>query len=154
MGIWKTLRDKISSFSTSGINRSYSAYLKSRDWQIIVDATKKIKGDFCCHCYSHDNLHVHHKWYKAGYWKNWGNEETGQLIVLCENCHQGIHDQMDYSEIKPTYDELVNKLQIYCRVCDNPIFDFFDDESFLSAFDDYNTPVYCDYHFAQLDKTD
>jgi 5-methylcytosine-specific restriction endonuclease McrA len=68
-----------------------SNYAKSLNTEYWHDVRQKILvRDRCCViCTSFRNLEVHHKTYK-----NKGNEmeNLGDLVLLCGNCHQKVHD--------------------------------------------------------------
>ena len=70
---------------------NYKKYLKSPHWREFknrVYTYLKDRNQFCCEfCRKSDLiLHIHHKTYKR-----MGNERIGDVFLLCENCHFGIH---------------------------------------------------------------
>lgn len=68
----------------------YSEYLKTDHWQGLRIRMLKRAGFKCQVCNGGGQLHVHHRTYK-----NRGNEDLKDLIVLCANCHQEFHDKME-----------------------------------------------------------
>jgi 5-methylcytosine-specific restriction endonuclease McrA len=65
---------------------TYSSYLETDHWNSIrVWVLKKAK--FRCQlCNNQGEMHVHHRTYE-----NRGNEQWGDLIVLCRSCHATFH---------------------------------------------------------------
>ena len=68
-------------------NLPYKEYLLTEHWQRFrKDALKRAK--YCCQlCNNADKLHVHHRTYK-----NLGDEDISDVIVLCCECHEKHHD--------------------------------------------------------------
>lgn len=72
----------------------YVQKLKDPRWQ-----KKRLEvmqaNDFCCEMCgdSESPLNVHHKEYFKGY-EPW-DYEINQLAVICENCHETLHDSFD-----------------------------------------------------------
>jgi hypothetical protein len=65
----------------------YKAYLLSDKWKEIRDRIVA-NSNGCVVCDSTDSLNVHHKTYK-----NIGNENDNDLIVLCKSCHGKFHNK-------------------------------------------------------------
>jgi len=69
-------------------NMPYPEYLQTPEW----DKTRKLKlkeSSFRCEmCNATGVLNVHHRTYE-----NRGDENTKDLIVLCEKCHKKFHDK-------------------------------------------------------------
>jgi 5-methylcytosine-specific restriction endonuclease McrA len=65
----------------------YKTYLQSEQWKLIRDTALDLYDNKCILCDSTDNLNVHHKTYK-----NIGNEDIDDLIVLCKRCHRKHHN--------------------------------------------------------------
>lgn len=68
---------------------SYESYLRSPHW-LELRRTHLDNTAFCCACKSKSRLVLHHIYYSR-----LGSERTGDLIVLCSNCHQKLHDFLD-----------------------------------------------------------
>lgn len=67
----------------------YQEYLKSDHWQQIRLKALSKAGNRCQLCSSTSNLNVHHNTYK-----NKGNEDLKDLVVLCRECHTKFHDKL------------------------------------------------------------
>lgn len=66
----------------------YIEYTKSSRWSRKKKAAKKRAGGKCVLCGSTEKLIVHHISYK-----NLGNEPPEDLLVVCEKCHNKIHNR-------------------------------------------------------------
>lgn len=67
----------------------YEEYLLTPEWQEKRQQALE-RADYRCQlCYSPDQLNVHHRTYKRR-----GNEDRGDLTVLCRACHERFHDRM------------------------------------------------------------
>lgn len=66
-------------------------YMRSPEWDIIRTAVKNRDNNQCVVCSSNKRLEAHHITYKR-----LGNEKLSDLITLCRNCHQAIHDRIGY----------------------------------------------------------
>jgi len=65
----------------------YAEYLKTDHWKGVSDLARKRARYQCELCKGRKGkLHVHHKTYA-----NLGDEQYGDLIVLCETCHRKQH---------------------------------------------------------------
>lgn len=64
----------------------YEAYLMTEQFDQIRQAVFKRDGHKCVICGSTQILQAHHLTYR-----NLGNEQTGDLITLCKNCHSIYH---------------------------------------------------------------
>lgn len=74
--------------------KTYYEKLKDPRWQKLrLQAMEK--ADFCCQsCYDNESpLNVHHKEYFKGH-EPW-EYDINQLSVLCEYCHENIHDEFN-----------------------------------------------------------
>lgn len=79
--------------------RTYKEYLKTKHWQNIKNKMYKSKYKYECYCCgAKRGLQLHHKSYKRV-----GNEKLNDLIYLCGNCHELVH------EGKPKGSELWSK---------------------------------------------
>lgn len=71
--------------------QDYQAYLDSDEWK-IKSAAKKAENPRCSLCNRMSKvLHVHHRTYKR-----LGSENSFDLTVLCENCHDLFHRNYQY----------------------------------------------------------
>lgn len=78
-------------FSGHRTNQSYQDYLNSEQWKIRSKREKSFAKNLCALCHRTGELHVHHSTYVR-----LGNEQMGDLIVLCENCHLIFHKFYEY----------------------------------------------------------
>lgn len=66
----------------------YAEYLKTEHWQEVRKRMLKRAGGRCQVCNRAGvSLHVHHRTYERR-----GQEEYGDLIVLCADCHRTFHE--------------------------------------------------------------
>jgi hypothetical protein len=65
----------------------YPDYLQTPEWQERRKVMLKLAGYRCRVCNADKLLHVHHRTYERR-----GNEQPGDLIVLCDGCHKLFHD--------------------------------------------------------------
>lgn len=73
----------------------YKGYLRSEEWRV----RKKIflrKAGYKCHvCGAKDTpLHVHHITYA-----HFGDEWDSDCVVLCKDCHEEVHEVVDYANL-------------------------------------------------------
>lgn len=68
----------------------YTAYLWTREWRSTRRAKLDDVGYRCRVCKQSKDLHVHHLTYD-----HVGHEWLEELIVLCQGCHQSVHEQRD-----------------------------------------------------------
>lgn len=68
----------------------YRDYLETDHWKDIRKQMLKRAHFSCQLCSAKGELHVHHRTYE-----NRGNEQYGDLIVLCANCHAKFHDKLE-----------------------------------------------------------
>lgn len=81
--------------SSNSHKAAYNKYLQSPEWAIIKIEMRTFYGNKCQECGSKRKLHVHHKHYK-----NFGNEEPEDLMLVCEKCHIAIHKEWDKNKKK------------------------------------------------------
>lgn len=67
---------------------TYAAYLLSPHWKETRAVVLRERGSFCQICGKNQprGLHVHHNSYR-----NIGQEQSADLVVLCEECHDIFH---------------------------------------------------------------
>lgn len=95
-------RNKISNKKNKNIKpkkrfyKDYNKYLKTKKWNKISNKIKK-RDKLCKKCFSSKNLNVHHLTYKHIF-----NEENHlkDLILLCNECHNKIHQEENYLNCK------------------------------------------------------
>lgn len=66
----------------------YQTYLKSEKWRNMRGKILRVRGFKCELCGSKRNLQLHHLTYE-----NLGNEQDGDVIILCKQCHSRAHDK-------------------------------------------------------------
>jgi hypothetical protein len=64
----------------------YQTYIHSAEWRQRAAAAKQAANNRCQVCNSTGELHTHHRTYAT-----LGNEQPGDLIVLCARCHHTFH---------------------------------------------------------------
>ena len=75
----------------------YRDYLQTPEWKERSLLAKKKAGNRCqvCNTSSKETqLHTHHRTYERR-----GNENDGDLIVLCEDCHEIFHENGRLAEV-------------------------------------------------------
>lgn len=65
----------------------YPEYLRTEHWQAVRVRAHEADGHACRVCGSTDGLNVHHRTYERR-----GCELPGDVITLCQPCHQLFHD--------------------------------------------------------------
>jgi len=83
----KWLRDRMTYGQRIG-GSAYQHYLRSRDWAGTRALAIHRADGMCQVCGERHHLEVHHKSYQR-----LGNEERGDLIVLCGSCHAKVHEK-------------------------------------------------------------
>jgi len=83
---------------------TYNAYLYSSEWKkcrttfiaFVANLQKILITDVKCECCGKNKckFNVHHRSYK-----NLGNENFNDLILVCENCHLEIHARHDHGQV-------------------------------------------------------
>lgn len=68
-----------------------SNMIKKRTKNIWGEVIIKYLGDRCFYCYSKEKLHVHHRLPIS----RGGLNEMANLDVVCQNCHNKIHKQIN-----------------------------------------------------------
>ena len=69
----------------------YRDYLLTDHWRNLSIKVKERDGNKCKLCNSWDSLNAHHRTYK----NRWKDNEIEDIITLCKNCHQMIHDNLE-----------------------------------------------------------
>jgi len=74
-------------FSGQKTNEVYQKYIDSEQWKTRAKRERAFWNNHCVLCHrSQKTLHVHHSTYVR-----LGNEQHGDLIVLCDSCHEMFH---------------------------------------------------------------
>src|SRR5271157_1626596 len=77
----------------------YQRYLESPEWKALREKILNIRGRECEECGLTEQLNVHHKSYKA--WGDLSGEGRGlqvkvenpeNFLILCKDCHEGLHN--------------------------------------------------------------
>jgi hypothetical protein len=68
----------------------YQEYLKTDEWQHTRQVQMEDDDWRCRVCNSAKGLHVHHRTYQ-----NRGNEQPGDLVTLCADCHHAFHRERE-----------------------------------------------------------
>lgn len=77
----------------------YEEYLKCDHWQTMRRLALEAAENRCILCDSPDNLAVHHRTYlRRGY------EKLSDLVVLCGECHERVHDRLKSVDDTPDDD--------------------------------------------------
>lgn len=66
--------------------KEYESYIKGPIWRAFREKAFEFYGRYCAKCGSIHKLHVHHKHYKTLF-----NEGLGDVMILCEPCHEEEH---------------------------------------------------------------
>lgn len=70
----------------------YLDYIKSDAWKERAAKRKDLDGNRCARCGAKERLHTHHINYR-----NFRNEDVEKdLITLCADCHEYVHQNKDY----------------------------------------------------------
>ena len=86
---------------------NYGKYLWSHEWMMLKKKVFERDGRRCCICGKTKGLNVHHMSYQDGVLENGDN-----LVVLCEECHQKVHEICKRMEAvyEEQYDKTRNEL--------------------------------------------
>jgi RNase P subunit RPR2 len=80
-------------FQGSKTDSRYQEYLESDQWKQRAKQERSFWNNRCVLCHRSQNvLHVHHSTYVR-----LGNEAHGDLVVLCNNCHEMFHKFFVYN---------------------------------------------------------
>ena len=67
------------------------SYLTSFEWRILREQVLRRDSYTCQSCGATHNLEVHHITYER-----LGDEELADLVALCSNCHNHVHNELGY----------------------------------------------------------
>jgi 5-methylcytosine-specific restriction endonuclease McrA len=81
------------------VSITYAEYLTTTGWRVRALAAKERAGWRCEHCGSDGPLEVHH-WTYARI----GHERADDLIVLCDECHDGVHGDVGLLQLALPFD--------------------------------------------------
>lgn len=76
----------ITCIDTGEVAVSYSAYLRTKHWNMLREKYFTLNKNICCWCGSVDYVQLHHLNYK-----NIGKESLDDLVPLCKSCHKELH---------------------------------------------------------------
>ncbi|MCX0396192.1 HNH endonuclease [Clostridium perfringens] len=108
---------------TNEVFYNYKSYLKSKHWKLKKDEYFSVYKKECAICKKNKKLNLHHKTYD-----NVGNELLEDLVLLCEECHNKIHNCSQSDNVI----ENKKKKNINSDVKNNKISNFcFDEENIL-----------------------
>lgn len=93
--VYETEKRKYSSDYVQKLRRMpYKSYLRTPHWQRVKRAAYGKLGRVCHACgYANKEIHVHHLSYK-----NRGREDMEDLMLLCKDCHEMVHEKMKQTE--------------------------------------------------------
>ena len=81
-------------FSGYKTSTPYETYIQSEQWRRRSIQEKNSNNNKCSLCHRSGILHTHHSTYVR-----LGNEQHGDLTVLCENCHVLFHNFYEYDSL-------------------------------------------------------
>jgi hypothetical protein len=76
----------------------YREYLQTPHWGSVRRAAIERAGGCCQRCFSPTSLEVHHHTYKRR-----GREHADDVMVLCTNCHGGVHKRVGWAPFADRY---------------------------------------------------
>lgn len=78
------------------MSEGYREYIQSQSWRIRRRIFIRKAGYKCKICGAKNKtLHVHHLTYR-----NFGDEQDDDIVVLCEDCHKEVHEVVDYALLR------------------------------------------------------
>lgn len=77
------------------MDAEYEDFIASETWKGIKKEVIGIQDKSCAVCGSVKNIQIHHKHYD----KEFGTESNDDLMVLCESCHEEMHQEVKESNI-------------------------------------------------------
>lgn len=83
---------------TTAKRTRYQRYLASREWSLIREKVRERSGDRCEHCCGAPQQAVHHLTYARV-----GNERLGDLLAVCEPCHDFLSGKSDVNPLLDVY---------------------------------------------------
>lgn len=76
---------------TKEVVKTYKEYLSTNHWLKVKTKMRKSKYEYRCYCCGKNKtLQLHHKTYKRV-----GKERLTDLIWLCADCHQKVHNKVN-----------------------------------------------------------
>lgn len=82
----KKKKNKVQIKHFHSVPQDYKKYIKSKFWRNRRKKFYQTHKRECAACKSKKELNVHHLVYK-----NYGNEEDKDLVILCRVCHENYH---------------------------------------------------------------
>ena len=72
--------------------KDYKSYISSNEWKLLKELIIEERGNYCEKCNNQFiSLDLHHIHYD-----NFKKELRSDLLLLCRNCHNTIHDSKKY----------------------------------------------------------
>tara|TARA_Y100000593_G_C4200762_1_gene281753 strand:- start:96 stop:791 length:696 start_codon:yes stop_codon:yes gene_type:complete len=98
----------------AAVRKKYNKYLRSPEWEKIVNDSYQLFGDICEICQvDNQKTCVHHNSYKNLY-----NENIDvDLIVLCVECHHYFHNTCNIKSKNLQESRNIDKLSKTCTMC-------------------------------------
>ena len=91
------------------MKEEYNEFINSDEWKSKKEKIIEERGLYCEKCenfeFNKSKLHLHHK----NYDKEFGMEADEDLILVCENCHNELHQDAEF------FDNPEKKLK--CPIC-------------------------------------
>ena len=87
------LKELLKNYDPKSIN--YYEYLKTAAWQEQRQKVFRRDGYKCVCCGEVKNLEAHHITYKQ-----LGAESISDLVTLCDECHEGLHNGLSFDDMK------------------------------------------------------
>jgi len=81
----------------------YKNYLTSKHWRDKRKSVFSKKGYSCSICFSTQELHVHHRFYRSKGKSILGIEKTGSLEPLCGRCHLLLHKYHGFNFLRKSF---------------------------------------------------
>ena len=104
----------------------YREQLKTKKWKELSEKVKDYYDHACVGCGTNQNLNTHHKRYYKNR-KAW-EYEIKDLVVLCKDCHNLFHENLDKLKDVATdnrlyysyeFDQIIKMVELICKVNTN-----------------------------------
>lgn len=108
---------------TDEVFKDYDSYLKGKHWKLKKKEFYNHNERKCVKCGKTTELHVHHMTYE-----NIGNESLSDLICLCRDCHNKVHDKKPQKKKKRGRKRKKNKSNpnlVTCSTCKHMVFGYY-----------------------------
>ncbi len=106
--------------------KSYDEYLKSEKWrETKAEYAKNEQTGECLVCrkkFDNDNIKPNFHHFK--YSRDWNNDQWQNLIIICECCHEFLHDSFDHDSNEISLrDYLSSAVNAYCKYQHDEIYE-------------------------------